>query len=301
MVDAIDHPELTVRARDLRDRAAVAAKLRAVRDLNVERLHQTIIALQHNPQACQPIETLYGAGWIDVAVDNSAWLADQFELVDDRTAREMIRSAPTVIFEGAQGVLLDENHGFHPHTTWSTTTFANADALLDEAGFPAGRIRLGVLRSYFTRHGPGPLVTEDAAMLAKLPEPHNDARGWQGGFRVGAFDAVAARYALAVAGGVDELAVTHLDRLPSLPPHICTAYECDGEAIGDISYCEPTDFAQREGLTRQLRRCRPVYTPIDTHDPDRFIATLERELGVGVSVTSQGPTAADKRRRIGRS
>ena len=138
-------------------------------------------------------------------------------------------------------------------------------------------------------------------MQAKLPEPHNDARGWQGGFRLGAFDAVAARYALAVAGGVDELAVTHLDRLPSLPPHICTAHECDGEAIRDIPQCDPTDFAQREELTRQLRRCRPVYTPIDTHDADRFVAMLECELGVRVSITSHGPTATDKRRRIGRS
>lgn len=71
------------------------------------------------------------------------------------------------MFEGAQGILLDEWHGFHPYTTWSTTTFANAETLLAEAGESA--IRLGVIRCYMTRHGPGPFVTED---------PQHDLR-WQ--------------------------------------------------------------------------------------------------------------------------
>ena len=66
------------------------------------------------------------------------------------------------MFEGAQGVLLDEWHGFHPYTTWSTTTFANAETLLAEAGMAGAAQRLGVLRTTTTRHGPGPLVTEDA-------------------------------------------------------------------------------------------------------------------------------------------
>jgi adenylosuccinate synthase len=298
MADAIEHPELTLRARDLRDRATVATRLRAARDLNVERLHQSIIALQHNPRACQPIETLYGAGWIDVAVDNYAWLADQVELVNARTAHEIIRATRPLIFEGAQGVLLDENHGFHPHTTWSTTTFANAEALLDEASFSGGRTRLGVLRSYFTRHGPGPFVTQDATLLDKLPEPHNNAAGWQGGFRVGAFDAVAARYAISVAGGVDEIALTHLDRLSALPPNICTAYQCDRNTMRDIPVDRAPDLARQEQLTRRLLRCRPVYTPIDMSDADRFVEQFERELGVPVGLTSHAPTAAAKRRRI---
>ena len=59
--------------------------------------------------------------------------------------------------------------------------------------------------------------------LPHLPEPHNDDRGWQGRFRTGWFDAVAARYALAVAGPVDGLALTHLDRLPALGYRLCRA------------------------------------------------------------------------------
>jgi adenylosuccinate synthase len=301
MADSIEHPELVLRARQLGDRAAVAAKLRAVRDLKLAQLRDFISSLAGTPRARQAIETLQNTSWVDVAIDNYAWLAEQITIVNDRTARDMIRASRNVIFEGAQAVLLDENHGFHPHTTWSTTTFANAELLLDEVDFPHARRRLGVLRSYFTRHGPGPFVTDDPSFIEKLPEPHNDARGWQGNFRVGPFDAVAARYALAVAGGVDEIALTHLDRLASLPPDICTAYERDGEVIRDIPRCDPGDFVGREALTARLKRCRPVYTPIDTRDAERFLKTIERELNVRVALTSHGPTAAEKRRRIASS
>src|SRR5207244_2171342 len=104
------------------------------------------------------------------------------------------------------------------------------DGLLDEYAFEGRRIRLGVLRTYFTRHGPGPMVSEDAALRERLPaEPHNSDGGWQGQFRVGALDVVAARYGLAATGGVDALAVTHLDRLAHLPPHLCTGYRTSAD------------------------------------------------------------------------
>ncbi|WP_307795770.1 adenylosuccinate synthetase [Amycolatopsis sp. 195334CR] len=112
-----------------------------------------------------------------------------------------------VVFEGAQGVLLDEHHGFHPHTTWSTTTPHNARALL--AGRP--HTVLGVTRTYHTRHGAGPFPTEDAALLAQFPERHNGTGKYQGAWRVGHLDAALLDYAIAACDGVDALAVTHLD------------------------------------------------------------------------------------------
>jgi adenylosuccinate synthase len=153
------------------------------------------------------------------------------------------------------------------------------------------------LRSYFTRHGPGPFVTEDRGLVEKLPEPHNDARGWQGCFRVGAFDAVAARYALAVCGGVDGLALTHVDRLAAIPPRLCTAYECDGQVMRDIPLRRLPDLGHQAQLTRQVQHCCPVFTSIDSCSADRFIETVERELNVQVTLTSAGPSAAEKRRR----
>ncbi|WP_367128014.1 adenylosuccinate synthetase [Saccharothrix sp. HUAS TT1] len=112
-----------------------------------------------------------------------------------------------LVFEGAQGVLLDQHHGFHPHTTWSTVTPHNARALLGHRHATV----IGVTRTYQTRHGAGPLPTEDPTLLTRFPEHHNDTGHYQGAWRTGHLDATLLRYAIDVSGGVDGLAVTHLD------------------------------------------------------------------------------------------
>lgn len=175
----------------------------------------------------------------------------------------LVDAMPTggpLVFEGAQGVLLDETYGFDPYTTWSTTTFANALELLDGAD----AFRLGVLRTYTTRHGPGPLVTEDPTL--ELPERHNAMGPWQGPFRLGHFDAVAHRYALEVAGGVDGLALTHLDAPVS---QMCTSYETP---VADLMHA------------------RPVYGAAVTDWP----AAVSDALGARVVLGSSGPTSDDK-------
>ena len=128
-------------------------------------------------------------------------------IVDD------LEPAETMVFEGAQGVMLDEKHGTAPHNTWTNTTFENADTLLDEVGCK-DRMRIGCLRSYYTRHGAGPFPTEDNTL--DLPEPHNGNDGFQGKFRVGRFDYQLAAKALEIVKGVDMLSVSHLDYLPRL-------------------------------------------------------------------------------------
>ncbi len=123
--------------------------------------------------------------------------------------------AETMVFEGAQGVMLDEKHGTAPHNTWTNTTFENADTLLDEAGVSIlDRRLIGCLRSYHTRHGAGPFPTEDNTL--DLPEPHNGNSGFQGPFRVGKFDFNLALKAINIAGGIHYLAISHLDYLPRL-------------------------------------------------------------------------------------
>ena len=204
--------------------------------------------------------------------------------VRDRRRRAHLAGAAApaarCVFEGAQGVLLDEWHGFHPYTTWSTTTFANADGAARRGG-PAGTARLGVLRAFTTRHGPGPLVTEDAD-AARWPTPHNPTSPWQGAFRVGHFDAVAHRYALAVAGGVDGLALTHLDAPVS---QMCVSYD-----IGELPVGAAGDLDGQARLTDRLRTARPRYAGGVVDWP----AAVTEALGVPVFLGSSGPTAADK-------
>ncbi|MFG2086368.1 MULTISPECIES: adenylosuccinate synthetase [unclassified Spirillospora] len=212
---------------------------------------------------------------------------ERVAIVDAGHLHGLLRTG-NVVFEGAQGVLLDEWHGFHPYTTWSTTTFANAETLLAEAGESAAR--LGVLRAYATRHGPGPFVTEDPALTADLPDPHNGTGRWQGAFRVGHLDAVALRYALDVAGGVDGLAVTHLDVAGARPDlRACLAYDMDGERVGRLA-TGPPDLDRQAGLTRRLFAARPVYAPLG-----RPVETIEDALRAPVVLRSYGPAAADKR------
>ena len=259
---------------------------------------------------------------LDDVVDAFTAFGRRVSIVGAGYAARLLRAGPCV-FEGAQGVLLDEWRGWHPYTTWSTTTFDNALAMTGDL------LRLGVVRTYTTRHGPGPLVTE--APLG-LPEPHNGTGAWQGAFRTGHFDAVAHRYAVEVAGGVDGLAVTHLDvRAPALDagtpalgargagpdagtpalgargagpdartPALCTSYRRDGAQWDRIVPGPFRDLDYQAGLTAMLTRARPG----DLCRPDDWPSAIAGVLGAPVLVESYGPRTDDKwldRRALGRT
>lgn len=212
-----------------------------------------------------------------------------------------------LIFEGAQGVLLDEWHGFHPYTTWSTTTADNAQTLLHEIGFAGTVTTTGVLRTYFTRHGAGPFPTEDPESFRHVPEKHNGTGLWQGAFRKGWFDAVLARYALSVSP-VDSLALTHVDAMQHLRygVRICSAYTApdlspqeNGAVVfknGRIHTLKPkrllTDLQYQETLTRILQKSDQAY-----EDVTDIVHSIERALRVPVSLVSSGPTALHKHPR----
>lgn len=277
---ALAHPGDAPRVADCATPRVLARKLAALRD----RLTSDLDPLAPKPSAAQssaspPIADLcdaYGA------------FAAAVPLVDSGYLTRVLRRG-RVVFEGAQGVLLDEWRGFHPYTTWSTTTFANAETLLAEAGLRAqAAVRLGVVRTYMTRHGPGPFVTEDPTL--ERPEPDNRDGRWQGVFRTGHFDAVAYRYAVEVTGGVDALAVTHLD-LPAKGARLCRAYQVGGQRLERLAPGQERDLAYQERLTRTLLRARPEY-----EDPaiDSWPNLIEQVLGAPVALLSRGRTAADK-------
>ncbi len=144
------HPDDAPRVADCHHPALLRRRLTTLRD----RLTAELGPLDAPPiEDCLPAFTGFAGR---VAIVDGSWLAGAL-----RTG--------TCVFEGAQGVLLDEWHGFHPYTTWSTTTFANVDSLLAEAGRPGDVTRIGVLRVVTTRHGPGPLVTEDPTPAVRRP------------------------------------------------------------------------------------------------------------------------------------
>lgn len=199
----------------------------------------------------------------------------------------------TVVFEGAQGMLLHEDFGFHPFTTWTDTSFHNALVLLNEAGVAAETVeRIGVLRTYTTRHGAGPFVTEDRNL--SFDEPHNRLGTWQGGFRTGHLDLVAARYALEAMEGASCLALSHMDLLPNLPK-LCVGYDMpDKSFLHDPSRLRVNrdrDLVYQGKLTEALLQTKPIYAPLQ---PTLLAERIEASLNTPIRYLSNTPTRLGK-------
>lgn len=257
------HPADAPRVGD--SRGTLRRRLSALRDRVADEFGANVLTGVPTVDECL---TVYGA------------FADRVRMTGEGFLSTLLRRGD-VVFEGAQGVLLDEWHGFHPYTTWSTTTFSNAEQLLVEAGIPGEATRLGVLRTYTTRHGPGPFVTEDATL--DVVEPHNGTGSWQGCFRVGHFDAVAHRYAIEVCGGVDALALTHLDRLSDVDIKMCVGYD----PLVSLTPAPPGDLDRQARVTSALFGCSPVYDPEPLSNADE-VERISAELNAPVALASTG-------------
>lgn len=242
-------------------------------------------ALLDSPQVAQR--------WLDL----SRACVEQVPASDlDAVATQLSRPG-VVLFEGAQGVLLDETHGFHPHTTWSTISTRAVEAVLRDAGIGAPVQHLGVLRTYLTRHGAGPLPTFDAA-LDGLSEPHNPDAGWQGRFRRGHPDALLLRYALRAVGRLDGLLVSHLDAIGEAANlRWCDGYRIDGEAdlLYELPWLDAPSLAQQAALTGRIARAEPSYDPTPIRTPAQWLERTADVAQLPVLMGSFGPTMAHVR------
>jgi adenylosuccinate synthase len=289
---------LVLRAGDLQNVVTLAGKIRRIVDH--KRMQLEGVGDPSDERVARELEGL----WDDETVSFYMWYYRNFAqralIVDGDHLGVLLRENERVIFEGAQGVLLDEWFGFHPYTTWSTTTSENALELLGEQGCEGDAWKLGVTRGYGVRHGPGPFPTEDTSLTRVLPEAHNGTNDWQRGFRVGRFDAVLGRYAVRACGGIDELAVTNLDRMFGNGWSICAGYEIYGRAgiCIDLGVNYSKHLGYQERLGRLLDSARPVYGQpawIGTRgEACDYASEIACKLGVHLHYTSFGATAADK-------
>lgn len=287
-----------LRAGDLDDTAALRRKLRWIQEYKRGQMRDTIERCRDFVVAKDEIAILEDEAIIDSYVEMLAPFVKRASLVGDDLLGGILRRPGDVIFEGAQGVLIDEWRGFDPYTTWSTCTFDNASALLKEHSFDGQATRIGVVRAYATRHGPGPFVTEDAELGKVIPDTHNRMDDWQRNFRIGWFDAVATRYAVAACGSIDALAVTGIDRLRHVPEwKMCVAY---ARGVRDIPLGTERDLAYQRELTGRLMEATPVYRVSATAGlfetrAAQHLVQIAAETGVQVRIASFGPAADDKK------
>jgi adenylosuccinate synthase len=198
-----------------------------------------------------------------------------------------------IMFEGAQGTLLDIDHGTYPYVTSSNAT---SGGVCTGLGVPPKAIDgvLGVAKAYTTRVGEGPLPTELTGELGNRLRESGQEFGAVTGRprRCGWYDAVAVRYAVRV-NGLDALALTKMDVLDGLPElQVCTGYRIKGATITEM----PGDVAQ-------LAACEPVYETIPgwtaptanitsfnalPKEARNYIARLEDITGVPAAVISTG-------------
>jgi len=199
-----------------------------------------------------------------------------------------------ILLEGAQGTLLDIDHGTYPYVTSSSCTVGGA---LSGSGMVPSDIKraIGVFKAYVTRVGNGPFPTEISGEEGNILRERGKEYGTTTGRprRCGWFDLVAARYASMV-NGLTDIALTKLDVISGYSRvKICTAYRLDGKVIERF----PSD-------ARVLSRCEPVYEELPGWDekaidadsfedlPEeakRFVEVIEEKLKTKVTFISTGP------------
>jgi adenylosuccinate synthase len=162
---------------------------------------------------------------------------------------DAIKRRRNILFEGAQGTLLDLDHGTYPYVT-SSNPIAGGACVGTGVGPTAIDRVIGVAKAYTTRVGEGPFPTEIKGEIGELLCDRGAEFGTTTGRqrRCGWFDGVIGRYAVRI-NGMDCLAITKLDVLDELEEiQVCVAYEIDGQQ------CE--DFPSS---SRKFARCQPIY------------------------------------------
>ncbi len=208
--------------------------------------------------------------------------------------RAALARGDEVLFEGAQGTLLDVDFGTYPYVTSSSTTFAGLPGAI---GVPNPQVdrRIGVVKAYTTRVGAGPFPTEIEGKLGEELQKKGGEFGVTTGRprRCGWLDLVGLRHAVAL-NDPTELAITKLDVLSGLSEiRVCRAYRVDGDEIArfpldseSLAGCTPV-YDVLPGWEEDLRAVRsPDGLPRAARDYLEFISDA---LGIPIGIVSVGP------------
>ena len=215
-----------------------------------------------------------------------------------RTVYEAVRKGKSILFEGAQGMLLDLDHGTYPYVTSSSTVAGGACTGLGIGPTEIDAV-VGIAKAYTTRVGGGPFPTE---LTGALGDRLRETGGEYGAVtgrprRCGWLDIPALRLAVRV-NGLSGLALTKLDVLSGIRPlQVCVGYKLEGKVTDELPLDE-TDIVRVEPVyevadgwtedTRQIRDLDDLPT-----GAKKYLARIEALLGVPIYLVSVGPGRAE--------
>ena len=229
-------------------------------------------------------ETYYAAGQ-----RLAAFVTDTAKVLDDAFVAE-----EKVLFEGAQGVMLDIDHGTYPFVTSSNPVAGNVTVGGGVGPTYVSKV-LGVCKAYTSRVGDGPFPTElfddDGHHIREVGREYGTTTGRPR--RVGWFDSVVLRHSRR-ASGITDLSINSIDVLTGLKEvKICTAYELDGKEIteypanlNDLQRCKPI-FETLPGWTEDVTSCRSLDELPD--NARRYLERISELCDVQISIFSVGP------------
>lgn len=279
-----------IRVRDLVKRSALARRVSERLPAAEEELRRLGKAIGEEPP--EMLAAAITDHYLELGEKLARYVGDVSVALD-----RALKAGRVILFEGAQGTLLDVDHGTYPFVTSSNTVAGNA-AVGTGVGPRAVGAVLGVTKAYTTRVGAGPFPTE---LKDALGEHLRQAGGEFGATtgrprRCGWLDALILRYAVRV-NGLTSLALTKLDVLTGLPAiRIATGYRLGGQTltelpleVEDLEAAEPV-YEELPGWQESLADVRSVgQLPENVR---RFVERIEQLAGVGVSCISLGPDRA---------
>lgn len=251
------------------------------------------------------IEKVFGGQFaftVDDILQDYLSLGEKLKGYIKDTGLELYRAykdGKTFLFEGAQGMSLDIDHGFYPYTT-SSSTIAGHIAAGSGVGYRAAARIIGVAKAYVTRvgsgHFPTELENEEAAVIQDRGQEFGTTTGRPR--RVGCLDLVQLRQAVRL-NGLTELALTKIDVLSGLGRlRICTSYTINGQTVSEM----PASLSK-------MRKATPIYTDLegwkDLSDEDigrfcrggydtlpremkRYVTFVEQEIACPITIISLG-------------
>lgn len=252
--------------------------------------HERLLALYDRPGATKEAEE----EWLAAAeVLRNMPLVDSEHYLD-----QALRSGKRILAEGAQGTLLDIDFGTYPFVTSSNTISAGACTGLGIAPNRIGKV-VGIFKAYCTRVGSGPFPTElnDAVGEHIRQVGHEFGSTTGRPRRCGWLDLPALHYAVMI-NGVTELAMMKADVLNNMKDlRVCTGYRVNGKTTDRLPYDISSDI---EPLLEHVEG----WGDLNTDGPlpaglERYIATIERHVGVPVTLVSLGPDRAETVHRQG--